>query len=146
MGYQEELRAKLDAVHLGEDVKKASIVDISAQEKKILDELDGEFEFGRYDLDESDIFRTLKILDILQNYQEVFQNKNALKLFYVLCRVDAITVKNLHNYMKLPSVEFKEIINKMAKNRLIAINECKELELTLDGQSLASRIGINIFL
>lgn len=145
MGYQEELQARLDAVRHAEE-EKATKVDISTQEQKILDELDSEFEFAQYDLDESDILRTLKILDILQRYQEVFHYKNALKLFYVLCRVGAIRAKNLHMYMKLPADEFKAIIQALAKNNLVLINESKELELSPDGQSLASRIGIELFL
>lgn len=145
MSYQEELHARLDAVRPRE-TQKTQTVDTSVQEQKVLDELDREFEFAQYDLADSDIFRTLKILDILENYQDVFQYKSALRLFYVLCRVDAITAKNLHNYFKLPVSEFKTIINAMAKNNLVLINESKELELTLDGQSLASRMGIDLFL
>lgn len=145
MGYQEELQARLDAVRPREE-QEVHRVDASVQEKKILHELEREFEFARYDLDESDILRTLKILDILQRYQEVFHYKNALKLFYVLCRVGAIRAKNLHMYMKLPADEFKAIIQALAKNNLVLINESKELELSQDGQSLASRIGIELFL
>jgi len=33
----------------------------------------------------------------------------------------------------------------MAKRKLLCVNENKEIELTVDGQSLAGRIGFSVF-
>jgi len=145
MTYDEELRARLDAVRPQEEELAANIATINTQEEKILRELDGEFSFGQYDLDESDILRTLKILDILQSYNEVFKQKNALRIFYILCRIDVITVKNLHQYCQLDVTLFKSILNTMARSKLVVKNSSNELELTLEGKSLAERIGVDIF-
>ncbi len=145
MNYQEELSAKLDAIH-EKVTPEVNRVDINTLEEKLLGELNGEFEFSQYDLEETDVLRTLKILDVLQAYGDVFNHSKALKVFYILCRVDVITAKNLHNFCALTAQEFKEIINAMAQHGLVFKNDTNELELTLDGKSLASRIGIDIFL
>ena len=145
MNYEEELREKLDAVRPVTFDNQASVVDVDTHEQKILLELDDELSFGQYDLDESDILRTLKILDILQSYDDVFRHKNALKVFYILCRIDAITAKNLHNYCKLEVSLFKAIITSMARSKLLQRNSSEELELTQEGKSLAERMGMDIF-
>ena len=145
MTYEEELRAKLDAVRPIDEVP-LNVVTTKSQEEKILDELKSEFLFGQYDLDESDILRTLKILDILKSYEQVFKHKDALKVFYILCRVDVITARNLHHFCQLELSSFKTIINAMARNKLLKKNQSQELELTLEGKSLAERMGIDIFL
>ncbi|MDH5464101.1 MAG: hypothetical protein OEW60_00650 [Thiovulaceae bacterium] len=146
MDYQKELSAKLNAVRPTEEKEVASVVDTNTLETKILDELDQDFEFGQYDLDESDILRTLKILDILNHYGKLFEFKNALKVFYILCRLDVITAQHLLSYSKLPLAEFKQIINHMAHYKLVFKNESNELELTLEGKSLASRIGVDLYI
>ena len=146
MSYQDELLAKLAAVHAADPVDNGTIVDTQTQEEKLLEELSGEFEFSRYDLDESDILRTLKILNILEPYQEAFRYKSALKLFYTMARVDVITPRNLHAFSRLPVSEFKTVIQSMAKHKLLFQNDNGELELTMDGKSLAARIGLDIFL
>jgi len=146
MSYQDELLAKLAAAHAADPVDTGTAVDTESQEEKILSELDEAFEFSRYDLDESDILRTLKILNILEPYQEVFRHKGALKLFYTLARVDVVTPKRLHSFSCLGVSAFKTIIQAMAKNRLLFQNGTGELELTMDGKSLAARIGLDIFL
>ena len=145
MTYEEELRSRLDAVRPVLD-EPLNIVTIKNHEEKILEELDQEFVFGQYDLDESDVLRTLKILDILKSYDQVFKFKDALKVFYILCRVDVITARNLHRYCQLDVATFKTIINTMANAHLVMRNDSKELELTLEGKSLAERMGIDIFL
>ena len=145
MSYQDELLAKLAAAHAATPVDKSIAVDTKTQEDKLLEELNGEFEFVRYDLDESDILRTLKILHILGTYQDVFRHKSALKLFYTLARVDVITPKRLHAFSRLNVSEFKTIIQAMAKSRLLLQNENGELELTMDGKSLAARIGLESY-
>ena len=145
MSYQDELLAKLAAAHAADPVDTATAVNTESQEEKILSELDKAFEFSRYDLDESDILRTLKILNILEKYQEVFRHKGALMLFYTLVRVDVISPKRLHSFSRLGVTEFKTIIQAMARNRLLFRNENGELELTMDGKSLAARIGIESY-
>jgi hypothetical protein len=145
MDYQEEIRAKLAAVHALEESSVAPVVDLDSHEEKLLNGLSQEFEFGQYDLEESDVLRSLKILDIVASYSTVFKEKNALKVFYVLCRIDAIKAKRLHQFCALPTQEFKDIINAMAKAKLVVKNDYGELELTMDAQSLASRIGVEIY-
>lgn len=146
MNYEEELREKLDAVRaMASDEDLPNIVDVNSHEQKILKELDNELSFGQYDLDESDILRTLKILDILQSYDDVFRHKSALKVFYILCRIDVITTKNLYNYCKLEVSLFKAIISSMARSKLLMRNSSEELELTSEGKSLAERMGMDIF-
>ena len=145
MTYEEELREKLNAVRTVKSEELTSVVDVDSHERKILQELDAELSFGQYDLDESDILRTLKILDILQSYADVFRHKNALKVFYILCRIDAITAKNLHNYCRLEVSLFKAIITSMARSKLVMRNSSEELELTPEGKSLAERMGVDIF-
>lgn len=143
--YNEEIRAKIDAVQTITISETATRVDTCIQEQKILTELDSELEFSRYDLEESDILRTLKILNILENYPDVFKYQNALKIFYVLARLDITLATTLQEYCDLSRVEFKTITNAMIRNGLILKNEHEELELTLDGKSLATRIGHDFF-
>jgi len=143
--YNEEIRAKIDVVQTITISETATRVDTCIQEQKILTELDSELEFSRYDLEESDILRTLKILNILENYPDVFKYQNALKIFYVLARLDITLATTLQEYCDLSRVEFKTITNAMIRNGLILKNEHEELELTLDGKSLATRIGHDFF-
>lgn len=145
MNYEEELRQKLDAVRVVKAEDSANVFDVNSHEAKILKELDSELSFGQYDLDESDILRTLKILDILQHYGDVFKYKDALKVFYILCRIDVITAKNLHDYCKLEVSLFRSIIMAMADSKLIVRNSSAELELTQEGKSLAERMGVDMF-
>ena len=131
MNYQEELRAKLDAVRLPTEDKKGTPVDTITQEERILGELGEAFEFARYDLDESDLLRTLKIHAILAPYRDAFSHPDALRLFYT--------------FLGIPAHEFKAIIKALARHRLLTQNDAKELELSLDGKSLAARIGLDFF-
>ena len=143
--YNEEIRAKIDAVQTITISETATRVDTCIQEQKILTELDNELEFSRYDLEESDILRTLKILNVLESYPDVFKYQNALKIFYVLARLDITLATTLQEYCDLSRVEFKTITNAMIRNGLIMKNDHEELELTLDGKSLATRIGHDFF-
>jgi hypothetical protein len=144
MSYDEELRAKLDAVRPVEERNEHSI-DVASRERHLFSELEDDLEFSSYDLEESDVLRAMKLMEILQSYGEAFRHKQALKLFYTLARIDIVTPKNLLAFCKIPTAEFKMIIQAMAKYNLLFINEEGELELTLDGKSLASRIGIDIY-
>ena len=145
MSYQDELRAKLDAVR-PEEVKAENIVDVQSREQAIFEELEEAFEVASFDLDEDDVLRTLKILSILDAYPNVFSRRGALKLFYTLSRIDIVTPKSLLQFLRLPTTEFKEIIQAMAKAGLLFRNGDGELELTMAGQSLAARIGVESYL
>ncbi len=145
MSYEDELRAKLDAVRPAKE-ETGKKLDLSTLETQILEELDAEFNFSQYDLQESDILRALKIQEILQSYPEAFAHPQALKLFYVLSRIDVITPQKLYNYLEIPQDAFKSIINAMAKANLLFKNSEQELELSLNGKSLAARIGVDIFI
>ena len=146
MTYQEQLQAKLSAAHELLPKQEENILDTLSIEEKLVNEIETEFELARYDLDESDILRSIKILDILSRYGDAFSNHKALSILYALAKTDIISVKNLHKISKLKSSEFKDIINKMAKQKLLRANNDKEIELTMDGQSLAERIGFNVFI
>ena len=125
--------------------QSATVVDTCIREQKILKELDSELKLFRHDLDESDILRTLKILDILDTYPDVFKYRNALKLFYILARIEYILDTTLREYCDLSKVEFNTTTKAMIRNGLIVKNEYDELELTLEGKSLATRIGHSFF-
>jgi len=146
MSYQDELQARLDAVRTLGEFEHGKKLDTNSLEDQLVHELENEFEFSQYDLDESDLIRSIKVLDILQSYQEVFSQTNALRVFYALAKTDVIQAKNLFHLSSLNSKEFKYLISTMAKHKLLNINEDKELELTMDGQSLAERIGFDVFI
>ena len=145
MNYQDELQAKLDAVRSVAQVAQNNVVSTETLEEKILLEIEDEFEFGQYDLDESDILRTLKIMDLVQPYGSLFLHSDALKIFYIIAKIDVIKVKNLHNFFPIEAQRYKKILSLMVQKKLIFQNENKELELTLEGRSLAQRLGIFIF-
>ncbi len=146
MSYQEELQAKLDAVRPSSSEQDKHTLDTLALEKKLVDEIEAEFEVSQYDLDESDILRTIKILAILNTYEDAFSHHKALTVLYALAKTDVIQAKNLLKLSKLSTTEFKEIIKNMAKHKLLRINENKEIEITSAGMSLAERIGFDVFI
>jgi len=146
MSYQDELQAKLDAVRTLGEFEHGKKLDTNSLEDQLVHELENEFEFSQYDLDESDLIRSIKVLDILQNHQEVFSQTNALRVFYALAKTDVIQAKNLFYLSALKSKEFKHLISTMAKHKLLSINKNKEIELSMDGQSLAERIGFDVFI
>ena len=146
MSYQDELQAKLDAVRTLGEFDHGKKVDTHTLEDQLVNELQNEFEFSQYDLDESDLIRSIKILDILQSYQEVFSQTNALRVFYALSKTDVIQAKNLYSLSSLKSKDFKHLISTMAKHNLLNITKDKELELSMQGQSLSERIGFDVFL
>ena len=146
MSYHEELQARLNAVRLPSAIDKAEAVNTDTLEERLVRQLESEFELGQYDLDESDILRSIKILDILSKYGTAFSHHTALKIFYALAKTDFIHVKNLYKLSRLSSQDFKQIIHSMAQYKLLIINEDKEVELTIDGHSLAERIGFDVFI
>lgn len=145
MNYQDELRARLDAIQPAKPLDDKNKVTTKSLEEKLLAEIEDEFEFSQYDLEESDVLRSLKILDILKVYDVVFRNTDALKVFYTIAKVDIITAKNLYIFLDIDMKKFKNILKLMAKEKIIFQNNDNELELTLEGKSLASRLGIYIF-
>ena len=145
MNYEEELRSKLDAVRPVSKAIEENIVDVGSRERVIFGELEEAFE-APYDLDESDLLRTLKILAILDTYPNVFKHSKALRLFYTLTQIDIVTPKSLLIFSRLPTAEFKTIIHAMAGAGLLFINSDGELELTMEGKSLAARIGVESYL
>jgi len=146
MSYQQELQARLDAVHSLEPKDESSILNTVSLEERLVSEIQDEFELGQYDLDESDILRSIKILDILSRYKDAFSHHKALSILYILAKTDFIQVKSLHKLSALPAKEFKDVLNKMAKQNILRVNQDKEIELTIEGQSLAERIGFNVFI
>lgn len=146
MSYQDELQAKLDAVRTLGEFDHGKKLDTNSLEDQLVNELQNEFEFSQYDLDESDLIRSIKISNILQSYQEVFSQTNSLRVFYALAKTDVIQAKNLYSLSALNSKDFKHLISTMAKYDLLNITKDKELELTMQGQSLSERIGFDVFL
>lgn len=146
MSYQEELQAKLDAVRPSSSAQDKHRLDTLALEEKLVDEIEAEFEVSQYDLDESDILRSIKILGILNTYKDAFSHHKALSVLYVLAKTDVIQAKNLLKLTEVNTTEFKEIIKSMSKHKLLRINDNKEIEITTIGMSLAERIGFDVFI
>ena len=146
MSYQEELQAKLDAVRPSSSAQDKHTLDTIALEEKLVNEIETEFEVSQYDLDESDILRTIKILAILNTYEDAFTHHKALSILYVLAKTDVIQAKNLLRLSKVSATEFKEIIKSMSRHKLIRLNDNKEIEITTIGMSLAERIGFDVFI
>jgi len=146
MSYQLELQARLNAVHAFDKKEESQTLTTLTLEDRLVNEIEAEFELGQYDLDESDILRSIKILEILSKYKDAFSHHKALSILYALAKTDFIQVKNLHKLSALPASEFKTLINKMAKQKILRVNKDKEIELTIQGQSLAERIGFNVFI
>ena len=145
MSYQQELQAKLDAVRSVSSSEQSRTLDTVALEQQLFDEIESELELSQYDLDESDILRSIKILDILNKYPEAFAHHKALTILYALAKTDIIKATNLFKIADINAKEFKAIINAMAKHKLLIANENKEIELTTEGMSLAERIGFDVF-
>lgn len=145
MTYEEELRAKLDAVRPLSPTNQRKTLDLESREAALFEELEHAFEFAQYDLDEQDLLRTLKVMHILQGYGDAFGHQEALRLFFIVAQVEVVMPKRLLEFMQLDVTSFKGIVNAMARQQLLFINDDEELELTLGGKSLASRIGLNLY-
>ena len=146
MSYQEELQAKLDAVRSIPSSEKSRTLDTVTLEEQLVSEIESELELSQYDLDESDILRSIKILDILNQYPDIFSHHKALTILYALAKSDVLHVTNLYRLCGTSMKEFKEIINMMAKHKLLIANNNKEIELTSEGMSLAERIGVDVYI
>ena len=146
MSYQEELQAKLDAVRPSSSAQAKHTLDTLALEEKLVDEIEAEFEVSQYDLDESDILRSIKILAILHTYEDAFAHHKSLSVLYALAKTDVMQANNLLKLVHVSTTEFKEIIKSMSKHKLLRINDNKEIEITTIGMSLAERIGFDVFI
>jgi len=146
MTYQEELQERLEKAHALKPKEESKKLNTTSLEDHLVCEIEAEFELAQYDLDESDILRSIKILDILSKYEDAFSHHKALSILYTLAKTDFIQVKNLHKLSKLPASTFKIVLNKMAQQNILRVNEDKEIELTIEGQSLAERIGFDVFI
>jgi hypothetical protein len=144
MNYEDELRAKLDAVRPVVE-ERSNVVDVTARETQVLETLQEAFVFSRYDLEEGDLLRTMKILQYLEAYPGCFDESESLRLFYTLARLEIVTPARLHRFMELPAEELKRMLKRMAAAGLLHLNGDGELELTPEGQSLAERIGVDSF-
>ena len=148
MGYQDELRAKLDAAHSNDDRLDHAAGRYSAADvdQMIVSELTDEFNLARYDLHESDILRAMKIEAILEPYRDVFKKLYALKIFYSIAKAGAINIATLQALVNRPEKTFQNIISRMMDSNLVDLNDDEELQLTDEGKSLAERIGVDIFI
>jgi len=146
MSYQDELQTRLAQAHALSPKEEAHTLNTHTLQEQLVDEIEKEFELGQYDLDESDILRSIKILDILNRQGESFKHPKALSILYALAKSDFLQIKNLLKLSQLPVKEFKALINLMAKEKILRVNEDKEIELTIQGQSLAERIGFDVFI
>lgn len=146
MTYHEELQAKLEAAHAPASAKPRQTTDVLSLEEQLVKGLEAELELSQYDLNEDDILRSIKILHALSRYSTAFSHHKALSIFYILAKTDLVQAKNLYRLSKTTPKEFRQIITSMAKCGLIVIGEEKMLELSIEGQSLAERIGVDVFI
>jgi predicted transcriptional regulator len=142
MSYQSELNSKLDSVRSATSGKK---IDVNDADQLIIEELEEELDFDRYELNENDIVRALKLQSILKRY-DVFNLDNALKMFYAIAKATCINVNSLFNIMNQDKNSFLNLIKELRFHDLIDTNEHNEVELTKNGRKFAKEIGIDIFL
>ncbi len=144
MGYQEDLRARLDRV-APVSSKKTERVSNNDIDRLIINELSEEFNLSRYDLDESDILRAIKIESILEPYESAFSHQYALKVFYSIAKAGEINAATLNELICRPNEEFKLLIDRMIRAKLIFVTSERDIALTHEGKSLAERIGVDIY-
>jgi hypothetical protein len=144
MGYQEDLRARLDRV-APPSSKKTERVSNSDIDRLIINELSEEFNLSRYDLDESDILRAIKIESILEPYESAFSRHYALKVFYSIAKAGKINAATLNELIRRPNEEFKLLVDEMIHSKLIFVTQERDIALTSEGKSLAERIGVDIY-
>ena len=146
MSYQDELNARLDAVHVNDTKESATKYDSSKVDDLIVQELHDEFDFSQYDLNEGDLLRAIKIESLLSEYPEIFKHMYALKLFYSIAKATSLNVNSLYKLIKLPKNDFLHIIKEMRYVELIDTNEHNEVELTQKGKVFAKSIGVEIYI
>ncbi|MEA1920275.1 MAG: hypothetical protein U9N52_14255 [Campylobacterota bacterium] len=146
MGYQQDLRARLDRVasstSSSDKIERVSNNDI---DRLIVNELSGEFNLAQYDLNESDILRAIKIESILERYESVFSRQYALKIFYSIAKAGTINAATLNELIRRPNSEYKTLLDEMIQAKLVYVTQERDLALTFDGKSLAEKIGVDIY-
>jgi len=121
-------------------------VDINNPDALIVEELEKEFDFEQYDLDEKDILRTIKINNLLKRYKDVFERELSLQTFYVIARATPINLTSVFQLINLNKENFLDLIKEMRYFELIDIDEANVIELTKKGKQYAQELGVDIFL
>ncbi len=121
-------------------------VDINNPDQIIVEQLESEFELEKYDLCESDLLRTMKIIKILSKYQELFEKKYALDTFYAIAKAGQINLASVFNLIKLDKNTFLDLIKEMRYFDLIDIDEQSDITLTKNGKKFAKSLGVDIFI
>jgi len=121
-------------------------VDINDPDALIIEELEREFDFSQYDLDEKDILRTIKINKLLKRYKDVFERELALETFYVIARATPINLTSVFKLINLNKENFLDLIKEMRFHDLVDIDAANVLELTKKGKKYAQELGVDIFL
>lgn len=121
-------------------------VDINNPDALIIEELEKEFNFEQYDLDEKDILRTIKINRLLKRYKDVFEREFALETFYVIARATPINLTSVFQIINLDKKNFLDLVKEMRYFELIDIDASNVIELTKKGKQYAQELGVDIFL
>lgn len=121
-------------------------VDINNPDALILQELEKEFDFEQYDLDEKDILRTIKINNLLKRYKDIFQKELSLQTFYVIARATPINLTSVFEIINLNKNDFLDLVKEMRYYELIDVDQDNVIELTKKGKKYAAELGIDIFL
>jgi predicted transcriptional regulator len=121
-------------------------VDINDPDGLIMQELEKEFDFSQYDLDEKDILRTIKINKLLERYKDIFDKDRALQTFYVISRATPINLTSVFKLINLDKKNFLELIKEMRFYELIDVDASNVIDLTKKGRSYAKELGVDIFL
>ena len=124
----------------------AYTVDINNPDQVIVEQLEAEFELEKYDLCESDLLRTMKVIQILSKYQELFEKKYALNTFYAIAKSGQINITSVFNLIKLDKDTFMTLIKEMRYFDLIDTDEQSDITLTKNGKKFAQRLGVDIFI
>ncbi|WP_373069424.1 hypothetical protein [Sulfurimonas sp.] len=121
-------------------------VDINDPDALIVAELEREFDFSQYDLDEKDILRTIKINKLLARYKDIFEREHSLQTFYMIARATPINLTSVFKLINLDKDRFLDLIKEMRFYELIDIDASNVIELTKKGKQYAQELGIDIFL
>jgi hypothetical protein len=121
-------------------------VDINNPDARIVEELEAEFDFTQYDLDEKDILRAIKINKLLDRYKDIFTREHALQTFYVIARATPINLTSVFRLINLDKTKFLDLIKEMRFYELIDIDASNDIELTKKGKQYAQELGVDIFL
>ena len=121
-------------------------IDINDPDALVVAELEREFDFTQYDLDEKDILRTIKINKLLERYKDIFEKERALQTFYVIARATPINLTSVFKLIHLDKAKFLDLIKEMRFYELIDVDASNVIDLTKKGRSYAKELGIDIFL